>query len=100
MRRTIPYASVLALVPGVALANTGDGGLAFIALLLVAFGIFVYFLPAIIGAKRQVTASGFLFIINLLFGWSVIGWIVCVLWAVCGQTKAQDAYWQRGNYRY
>jgi hypothetical protein len=85
-------------------ASNGDGagGVAMLLLVLVvlAIGALVYFLPSIIGSKRQVNNSGWLFVVNLLFGWSGLGWIVCMLWAVCGQTRAQDAYWrqQAGHY--
>jgi len=84
------------LVPNMAWASNGDGAALVVTLLLMlAMGVLFYFLPAIIGSKRRVNNSGWLFVVNLLFGWSGLGWIVCLLWAVCGQTRAQDAYWRR-----
>jgi len=39
----------------------------------------LYFLPTIIGHdKRDVMA---IFVVNLLFGWTVIGWFVALIWA-------------------
>jgi hypothetical protein len=40
----------------------------------------LYFLPAILGRKkRNVTA---IFTLNLLLGWTVIGWVVALVWAL------------------
>ncbi len=44
--------------------------------------LLMYFLPSIIAAargKRDLTA---IFLLNLFLGWSVIGWIVALVWAV------------------
>ncbi len=41
--------------------------------------LFLYFLPSIVvGKKRNATA---VFVLNLLLGWTVIGWIVALVWA-------------------
>jgi Superinfection immunity protein len=45
-------------------------------------GLALYFLPSIIALarnKRDITA---IFLLNLFLGWSVIGWIVALVWAV------------------
>jgi asparagine N-glycosylation enzyme membrane subunit Stt3 len=42
----------------------------------------VYFLPFIIGAIRKVKGITLLFAINLLLGWTVIGWIITLVWAI------------------
>jgi hypothetical protein len=50
---------------------------------LVAFvgvGIVIYFLPAIVAAKFR--NAGAIFVLNLLLGWTLIGWIVALVWAV------------------
>ncbi len=43
--------------------------------------LLMYFLPSIIAlarSKRDLTA---IFLLNLFLGWSVIGWIVALVWA-------------------
>ena len=75
-------------------AGSGDAGVVIFILLGLAIGLPVYFLPTFIGRRRRVNNKSWLFVVNLLVGWSLIGWIGCVLWAVCGQTQAQDAYWR------
>ena len=42
--------------------------------------IVIYFIPSIVGYKTKY-ASGII-LLNLFFGWSVIGWIGALIWAV------------------
>lgn len=44
-------------------------------------GLFLYFLPAFIaaGTKKNSTA---IFWLNLLLGWSLIGWVIALIWAI------------------
>ena len=41
--------------------------------------ILLYFLPAII-ARDKADVMG-IFLVNLLFGWTVIGWFIALFWA-------------------
>ena len=41
----------------------------------------LYFLPTIIRAHRGHSSAG-TFVLNLLFGWTGIGWIALMLWAL------------------
>jgi len=43
------------------------------------FLLLLYFLPTIIG-RYKANATG-IFIVNLLFGWTVIGWLIALIWA-------------------
>lgn len=51
------------------------------------FGVAFYFLPTIIANSRGVRSAGGVFVINLLLGWTFIGWVVALAWAVCGETR-------------
>ncbi len=42
----------------------------------------VYFIPTIIAAYKKHPQILWIFLINLFFGWSVIGWIIPLLWAL------------------
>ena len=56
--------------------------------------ISLYILPTSIAARRELACGTFLvFAVNILIGWTVIGWLVCLLWAALGQTKAQAAFY-------
>ena len=46
------------------------------------FGFVMYFLPSIIAivrSKRDVTA---IILLNLFLGWTMIGWVVSLVWAL------------------
>jgi hypothetical protein len=46
------------------------------------FGFVMYFLPSIIGLarnKRDITA---IVLLNFFLGWTMIGWVVALVWAV------------------
>lgn len=40
---------------------------------------FIYFLPAIIGFHSKYSAA--IFIVNLLVGWTILGWALTLIWA-------------------
>jgi hypothetical protein len=85
--------------PATPSAITGDtkvDSAIFMMLIGGVLAITVYFLPAIIGSKREISSSGALFFVNLFFGWTVLGWLICFLWAATGATRAQDAFF-KGN---
>ena len=41
----------------------------------------MYFLPSIIALARNKRDTLAIFLLNLFLGWSVIGWIVALVWA-------------------
>ena len=51
-----------------------------VAGLLVVFVIPLYFLPSILG--RNKANRGAIFALNLLLGWTFVGWVVALVWAV------------------
>lgn len=75
--------------------DTNAGGI--VLLYIIGAGtvaLMIYFLPAIIGRSREISSGGALFFVNLLFGWTVIGWLFCMLWAATGATRGQDAFFK------
>jgi hypothetical protein len=55
----------------------------FLILSLIGFGI--YFLPFFIGHKKR--NGGAIFVLNLCLGWTLIGWVVALVWACCQEDK-------------
>jgi hypothetical protein len=53
--------------------------------LFLLFACLMYFLPTIIG--RDKSDAGLIFMVNLLFGWTVVGWIVAFIWACAADTR-------------
>jgi hypothetical protein len=52
----------------------------------------LYFLPTIIAANRGHHVTGIL-LLNLLFGWTGIGWIVMLLWALLSYPRYYHPYY-------
>jgi hypothetical protein len=49
-------------------------------LLLVGISLFMYFLPSLIGSKKK--NIGAIIALNFFLGWTVIGWVVALVWAL------------------
>jgi hypothetical protein len=49
----------------------------------------LYFLPTIVALLRRKKQGGVtILFVNLLFGWTIIGWIIAMAWAGSGKTVA------------
>jgi hypothetical protein len=54
---------------------------AFLFFPFVGLPFLMYFLPSIIALARSKRDLLSIFLLNLFLGWTVIGWIVCLVWA-------------------
>ena len=76
-------------------ASGSDGGVGLVVIVVI---IGVYMLPTIVGAVRKVVNIGSVFAINLLLGWTLVGWAVALAMAL--RTNPPYAYhpsaWQQG----
>ena len=59
-------------------------------MLHLAFLILLYFLPAIIGRDKRDAAG--IFLLNLFLGWTVIGWVIALIWA-CTAEPNRTVQW-------
>ncbi len=46
------------------------------------FGFVFYFLPAIIAFARSKRDAGSILVLNFLLGWTAIGWVIALVWAL------------------
>lgn len=44
--------------------------------------IALYFLPSIIANNRNHKNTEAITVLNLLTGWTFLGWIICLIWAI------------------
>ena len=57
-------------------------GLPILVLILIAvIAFFIHFLPTFVAGSRHVANFWWIFLINLFFGWTLIGWVVALVWA-------------------
>jgi hypothetical protein len=54
---------------------------AIVGLILLAFLLVLYFLPAVVAYSRHHHQLVPILLINLFFGWTVLGWIGALIWA-------------------
>lgn len=47
----------------------------------------LYLLPAILAFARGHKNAGAIFMLNLLLGWTIIGWIAAIIWAYTSNLK-------------
>jgi hypothetical protein len=50
--------------------------------ILILLAAFFYFVPAIAAFTRQKRNAGAITVLNIFAGWTFIGWIVALVWAV------------------
>ena len=61
----------------------GMGGLA----VAIAVAALVYLIPSSIASLRRHPQSGPITVINILLGWSLVGWVAALAWAVSSTGK-------------
>lgn len=50
-------------------------------LLLTFLVLAIYFLPSLVATLRKHHQAGAIFVLNLLLGWTLLGWIIALVWA-------------------
>jgi hypothetical protein len=72
--------------------SSGD---AVVLAIVIISGLFLYMLPTFIGMSRQVVNVGSVFAVNLLFGWSLVGWAVALAMALrTNPPHAHPQFWE------
>ena len=49
-------------------------------------GLIIYFIPAMVAFKRTVASRWPIFFVNLFFGWTLLVWLITLIWACEGRT--------------
>lgn len=66
-----------------------DGGSLILGFIILIFLVAIYFLPAIIAYRRNAKAKLGIAILNVALGWSGLGWLGALIWAVVGEKENQ-----------
>ncbi len=72
--------------------SSGSGsefGILLLAILVIAIGL--YFLPTTIAVNRKHSNAGAIFVLNLLAGWTFLGWVLSLVWASTADTAKAAA---------
>lgn len=49
----------------------------------------LYFIPAIIAFCRDHKSKLAILVVNMIFGWTLLGWLWAFIWCLCGSSKPQ-----------
>ena len=64
--------------------------LSLVELLVITLIFALYFLPSFIGFLRQRKNKLAIFLLNLLLGWTVLGWVGSLVWSVMRQINDRE----------
>lgn len=53
--------------------------------------LFLYFLPTGIASSRKHRDTNAIFLVDLLLGWTLLGWLVALLWSFTGNVHRAPA---------
>jgi hypothetical protein len=51
------------------------------------FFLGIHFLPAFVAMVRHHRHAGLIFVLNIFIAWTVIGWLVLLIWAAVGEER-------------
>ena len=60
-----------------------------LGILLVVMAFFLYFLPYFVAKKTKKQNAEAIGILNLLLGWTVVGWVAALVWATAKDANVQ-----------
>lgn len=50
--------------------------------ILFAIGLVIYFIPTFVAHNRQHKQQSSIVILNVFLGWTFVGWVIALIWAV------------------
>ncbi len=59
------------------------------ALFLLAVAMFLYFIPAMEARRRNHRNAAAIGALNALLGWTVLGWIIALVWALTDNVRRE-----------
>ena len=80
-------------LPALALLTTDDSGAAALGigfLVIAGIGLLIYFIPSFVAFNKKKSNAGAIFALNLLLGWTLVGWVVSLVWALTQDTPPQQ----------
>ncbi len=63
---------------------------AFLGLILIIAGVFIYFLPFFVARSNNKKNTAAIFALNLLAGWTFLGWVVAFVWALTKEDSTPE----------
>ena len=61
---------------------------------IVAIALAIYFVPSVIASMRHAKHSDGIVALNFFLGWTVLGWIAAMIWAVAEKDANTVSNWE------
>lgn len=92
MTRAMPWIVMAGFtaVAIVAVPPDSNSNLRFVFVVASALAAFLYFLPWVIAVERRATTANGIILLDVLAGWTFIGWVVALVWAVSAPTSGSE----------
>jgi len=68
-------------------------GLPILLIIVICVVVFlIHFIPTFVAANRKARNFLWIFLINLFFGWTLLGWCIALVWAIQDTPKYMVTY--------
>ena len=67
---------------------SNDPWLVPVVILLLGLAVVVYLLPSIVASNRRHRERAPIFVLNLLLGWTLVGWVAALVWSLTSHVEA------------
>jgi len=81
-------AGALALSAPAYAASDSETGATIVAFIFLGIALVIYFIPTIIAVGRNHQSRMAIMMTNILLGWTLLGWIVALIWSLTGVWKS------------
>lgn len=75
----------------VSLAASSDSGNAVVGFAFLAVLLGMYLIPAFVASGRKHRQTGAIWVLNLFLGWTLIGWVIALVWACTNDRTAPSS---------
>ena len=83
----VVVATFAVIVIAMGLAHNTDAILAPARMLMFLVGVAIYASPSALAVHRACKATAWIISLNILLGWTVLGWLIALGWAAWGKTQ-------------
>jgi len=52
--------------------------------------LIIYMLPTLIAYARDIPSRQTVTVVNIILGWTLIGWLICFLWATLAEISVDE----------
>lgn len=74
--------TIIVVISAILEVGSNGNGIGFVTVLFACIALAIYFLPTTIADNKRNKNTTSIFIVNLFFGYTIIGWVIALVWAL------------------